>query len=372
MFRLLTAGESHGPALCGIIEGLPAGLKVSAEDIDRQLARRQAGYGRGARMSIETDRAQILAGVRGGRTLGSPLALLIPNKDRQKDMPVLTVPRPGHADLAGSLKYGHADLRDTLERASARETAMRVALAVPARLLLAEFGARVSSRVVSIGGETDGTDPSGLSPARWERLVDASPVRCLDPGAGRRMTGAIDAAKAAGDTVGGVFEVRVWGLPPGLGSHVHWDRRLDGDLGAALMALNGIKAMEIGSGWGDAGLRGSEVHDALFWDKSRSRLTRKTNRAGGLEGGTTNGEALVLRAAMKPLASLAKPLVSVDLRKRRAAPAPVIRSDVCAVPAAGVIAESLAALELADAFLLKLGGDSIKELRSHYEASLKG
>ncbi|MFA6317009.1 MAG: chorismate synthase [Elusimicrobiota bacterium] len=371
MLRLLTAGESHGPGLCGIIEGLPAGIGLSASDIDLQLKRRQAGYGRGERMRIEADRVQILSGVRKGRTLGSPLALLIPNKDRQKDLPAMTVPRPGHADLAGAVKYGHADLRDVLERASARETAMRTALSVPCRSLLAEFGVRISSRVVSIGGESDFSDPAGLSSERWERQASASPVRCLDTESGRRMMEAVDAAKAKGDTVGGVFEVRVWGLPPGLGSHCHWDRRLDGDLARCLMALNGVKGVEIGSGWHNSRARGSEVHDALYWDEKASRLTRRTNRAGGLEGGMTNGETLVLRAAMKPPASLARPLESVDLRKRKAAAAPAVRSDVCAVPAAGIIGEALAALELADAFLLKFGGDSLEETRSHYEASLE-
>ncbi|MBI5624761.1 MAG: chorismate synthase [Elusimicrobia bacterium] len=369
MLRLLTAGESHGPALCGIIEGLPAGIEVSARDIDLQLSRRQAGHGRGARMRIERDRVQILSGVRRGRTLGSPVALLIPNKDRRARRPAMTVPRPGHADLAGAVKYGFSDLADVLERASARETAVRVALATPCRSLLSGFGVRLSSRVIAIGGETDRSDPSGLSPERWARLADASCVRCLDRAAGARMVRAVDAAKAAGDTLGGVFEVRAWGLPAGLGSHVHWDRRLDGDLSRSLMALNGIKAVEVGAGWAGAGMPGSAVHDALFWDRKAGGLTRRTNRAGGLEGGITNGMTLVLRAAMKPPASLAEPLPSVDLRTRKPAPAPAVRSDVCAVPAAAVVAESLAALELADAFLLKFGGDSMAETRSHYDAS---
>ncbi|MBI4676652.1 MAG: chorismate synthase [Elusimicrobia bacterium] len=341
MLRLLTAGESHGPALCGIIEGLPAGLKVSARCIDRQLARRQLGHGRGPRMTIERDRVEVLAGLRRGLTLGSPLALLIRNKDHRDGGARSSVPRPGHADLAGSVKYGHADLDCVLERASARETAIRVALATPARLILAEFGVRVSSRVVSIGGETDAADPSLVPPERWEEVTDRSPVRCLGVEAGRRMAAAIDAAQREGDSLGGVFEVRAWGLPVGLGSHVHWDRRLDGILARALLSLNAVKAAEIGSGWRNAARRGSQVHDALFWSKGRASPERRTNRAGGLEGGMTNGEPLVLRAAMKPLSSLGRPLPSVDLEKRRPAQAPAVRSDVCAVLRARPVAFGL-------------------------------
>ncbi|OGR59595.1 MAG: chorismate synthase [Elusimicrobia bacterium GWA2_69_24] len=370
--RLLTAGESHGPALCGILEGLPAGLPLAAADLDRDLDRRQQGHGRGGRMGIEKDAVEILGGLRHGVTLGSPLALLIRNRDNEdprEPLAPVSVPTPGHADLPGSVKYGRTDLRDILERASARETAIRVALAGAARRLLEEFGIRVASRVVAIGAETDDTDPGSVPLERWNELADASPVRCLGAQAAGRMTAAIDAAKRKGDTLGGVFETVVWGLPAGLGSHVQWDRRLDGILAQAFMSLNAVKGVEIGMGFAAACRKGSEVHDALHWDERHARPARRSNRSGGLDGGMTTGEPLVLRAAMKPIPGLAAPLPSVDLGARRDAPASAHRSDVCAVPAASVIAESLAALETADAFLLKYGGDSIAELRSHYEAS---
>ncbi len=380
--RYLTAGESHGQALVGILEGMPAGLALEAEFIDEQLRRRQLGHGRGRRMEIEHDRATIVAGVRHGATLGSPIALLIRNHDYENWSDVMRVapggdrgrravhvPRPGHADLPGAMKYGHLDLRDVLERASARETAMRVALGAVARRLLEEFGVEIASRVVSIGGVADPTDADAVPVSGLNLLADASPVRSLDEEAGSRMVAAIDDAKKAGDTLGGVFEVRVAGVPVGLGSHVHWDRRLDGDLARAFMSLNAIKGVEIGLGFAAASTPGSAAHDELFPAAGGRSPVRRTRRAGGIEGGMTNGDLLVLRAAMKPLATLMKPLRSVDLRTGEEVAAHVERSDVCAVPAAAVIGEALAALVLADAFLAKFGGDSIGEVRAHREAS---
>lgn len=384
VLRFLTAGESHGQAVLGILEGMPAGLPLAEADINRELARRQRGHGRGARQRIERDAVEILSGVRRGETIGSPVALLVRNRDAANWSAVMRVepaegpapravrvPRPGHADYVGHVKYGRADLRDILERASARETAARVALGSVARKFLSVFGVRVASRVVAIGPAVDPVPYARLRVpvARMNARADASPVRCLDGRAAARMVRAIDAARRAGDTLGGVFEVFVSGLPAGLGSHVHWDRRLEGDLARALMSLNAIKGVEVGLGFAAAPLRGSAVHDPFYWDRRRTRAVRRTNRSGGIDGGITTGETLVLRAAMKPLATLMRPLPSIDLVSRAAARAHVERSDVCAVPAAAVVAESLAALVLADAFLVKYGGDSLDEVRAHYEAS---
>lgn len=354
ILRLLTAGESHGPALTGILEGLPAGVPFSGAMLREQAARRRAGYGRGNRMKIEDDAADIEGGVRAGRTTGGPLSLRIVNKDFRNWAEVMAaeggpwprkravrVPRPGHADLVGALKYGHEDMRDVLERASARETAMRVALATAARSLLAELGVTVTSRVDSIGGASDAAG----------------------------MKAAVDAAKAAGDTVGGVFEVTAAGLPPGLGSYAQWDRRIEGDLAKALMSLNAVKGVEVGLGFAGAARRGSEVHDAFYWNPRRTKVVRRTNRSGGVDGGVTTGEPLVLRAALKPIATLMNPLPSVDLAAKTAAAAHIERSDTCAVEAAAVIAESLVCLELADHMLLKFGGDSLKEVKAHRAAS---
>lgn len=372
--RFLTAGESHGQALAGILEGLPAGLALTAQDIQRELSRRKKGHGRGNRQKIETDQVEILAGVRRGATLGSPLALLIRNLDYRNWAKIMAVepgpdadvalrrvdvPRPGHADLPGKLKYGFDDMRNVLERASARETAMRVALGAAARKLLSACGVVVASRVVAIGGEED-PDPLPCAIGRLNQIADASPVRCTDSVIEKRMLAVIDGAKAAGDTVGGIFEVWAGGLPVGLGSYVQWDRRLEAPLAAAVMSLNAVKGVEIGLGFESAALPGSQAHDEIALKGRRPYY--RTNRAGGLLGGMTTGQPLHLRAAMKPLATLMKPLDSVNLRTRKPACAHVERSDVCAVPAAAVIAESLVCLVLADALLAKFGGDSMREL----------
>ncbi|MBI2362441.1 MAG: chorismate synthase, partial [Elusimicrobia bacterium] len=346
VLRLLTAGESHGPALTGVLEGLPAGLGLAAPAFALQLARRRLGYGRGNRTKIEDDALDILGGVRRGKTTGAPLALQIRNKDHASWKEVMAVedagappkravrvPRPGHADLVGALKYGLADMRDVLERASARETAMRVALGTAARCLLSELGVTVGSRVVSIGGALDEAEPGRLSGAALSKKADASPVRCLGKEAEGAMMAAVTAAKEAGDSLGGVFEVVATGLPVGLGSYAQWDRRLEGELARALMSLNAVKGVEVGLGFASARRRGSEVHDAFYWNAGRTKVTRRSNRSGGLDGGITTGEPLVLRAAMKPIATLMAPLPSVDLAARKAAAAHIERSDACAVPA---------------------------------------
>lgn len=370
--RYLTAGESHGPALLGILEGLPAGLALDVAYLQAELLRRKRGHGRGNRQKIEGDQVEILCGVRHGRTLGSPLGLMIRNADFKNwehimavgpdasgDKRRVEVPRPGHADLVGALKYGFADMRNVLERSSARETTMRVALASAARRFLEECGVSVASRVVSIGDACDASLFTGKVSA-LNRRADASAVRCTDAKASARMVAAIDAAKAAGDTLGGCFEVYAGPLPIGLGSYVQWDRRLEAPLTAALMSLNAIKGVEVGLGFGSARLPGSQVHDELL-PRGR-KVAYKSNRSGGIDGGMSTGQTLVLRAAMKPLATLMKPLASVDLRTGKPAKAHIERSDACAVPSAAVIGESLAALVLADAVLAKFGGDSMKEL----------
>lgn len=373
--RWMTAGESHGPSLTVIVEGLPAGLALVADALARDLARRQRGYGRGGRMKIETDRAEITAGVRGGETLGGPVALRVENRDfanwrgRMGAEPFdalpepVTTPRPGHADLAGAIKYDRRDVRDVLERASARETAARVAAGATARALLSTVGVSVASRVVSIGGVRDelSADPrdwvvEGEARAR----VEASSLRVLGDGCEEAMRAEIHAASHEGDTLGGVVEVAAVGVPVGLGSHVHWDRKLDGRIAQAALSVQAIKAVEIGDGWGAATRRGSTVHDPI--GHGEGGFTRGSNNAGGLEGGVTNGEPVWFRAAMKPISTLRRPLASVSLATREAAPAAVERSDVCAVPAAGVVLEAMLCLALADAVLEKFGGDSMREL----------
>ncbi len=371
--RYLTAGESHGPALVAILEGLPAGVPVSTKAIADELARRRMGYGRGPRMKIEADELEILAGVRGSRTLGSPVALIIRNSEYDQKwahvMPVegepggraLTRPRPGHADLVGMLKYEFDDARNVLERASARETAARVAVATVARSLLAALGIEILSHVVRIGDVAVPEDLNCPSPADRER-IDSSPVRCLDPGTGAAMVTAIDAAQADGDSLGGVVEVLAFGLPPGLGSHVHWDRKLDGRLAAELMAVPAIKGVEIGDGFASAARRGTAAHDEI-----EPGGTRATDRAGGTEGGMTIGGSLRLRAAMKPLSTLKRRLGTIDMQTGQTAEAFQERTDTCAVPAAGVVCEAVVALVLADAVLEKFGGDTLRELKASYD-----
>ena len=377
MIRFTTAGESHGKALVAIVEGVPAGLPLAAQDINHDLARRMQGHGRGARMKIESDEAQILSGVRAGETIGSPIALLIENRDwanwedvmdpgASGDEPRrrLVRPRPGHADLAGVLKYDRTDARDILERASARETAARVAAGAVCRVLLTTLGVDIGSHVVALGGiEARVPDPL---PVRLNRASDRSPVRCLDPEASERMVAAIDAAKDAGDTLGGVVEVVASGLVPGLGSHVSWDRKLDGRLAQALMSIPAVKGVGIGLGFHAGDHPGSQSHDEILVEEGR--LLRPTNRAGGLEGGITNGEPLVLRIAKKPISTLMRPLRSVNLDSGEAAQAQSERSDVTAVPAAGVIAEAMTAIVLAEAYREKLGGDSLGDLKRAFEA----
>jgi chorismate synthase len=380
MLRFVTGGESHGPALTVIVEGLPAGLRVERAAIDAELRRRQGGYGRGGRMSIEADSVEILAGVRHGTTLGSPVALLVRNKDHENWRDVMSPdpqppeararralrhPRPGHADLAGAIKFGTDDLRDVLERASARETAARVAAGALARGLLAAVGCSVRSHVLRIG---EAAVPDEALP--WERLesVEASPVRCAVPEVAARMIAEIDRAKRSGDTLGGVFEVVASGVPAGLGSFAQWDRRLDGRLAQALMSIPAVKAVAIGNGFAAGALPGSRVHDEILFDEVRG-LHRGSNRAGGVEGGVSNGEELRLQAVVKPIPTLLMPLRSVDLITKEARTASVERSDTCVVPAAGVVGEAMLALVLADALLEKFGGDSLPEFLAHLEAS---
>lgn len=376
-FRWLTAGESHGPRLTAIVEGVPAGLSLLAADIDEDLARRQRGYGRGGRMKIETDRVAIVGGVRGGETLGSPIALSIENRDHQSwldrmsaaPLPTpaepLTRARPGHADLAGGLKYDRADLRDVLERASARETAARTAVGAVAKKLLAAVGVRIFGHVRSIAGVD--ADTAGLDLDEVRTRARASDLACADPEAEARMKDAIRETAHAGDTAGGVFEVVALGVPPGLGSHVHWDRKLDGRLAQALVSIHAVKAAEIGDGWEAARRRGSQVHDPIGYDPESKAFTRPTNHAGGLEGGITNGQPIVCRGAMKPIATLKKALPSVDVRTKEAFDAAFERSDVCAVAAASIVGEAMVAVVLADALLEKVGGDSMRELVRNLE-----
>ncbi len=383
--RWLTSGESHGPRLTAIVEGIPSGLPLRVEDVNGELARRQRGYGRGGRMKIETDTVVFAGGVRGGETLGSPIAMSIENRDHQNWLdrmsaaPMaatpepLTRPRPGHADLAGGLKYDRHDLRDVLERASARETAARTAVGSVCRRLLAEVGVEIFAHVVAIGGVP--ADTRGLSLDELRTRARASDLSCADAAAEAKMKEAIHAASHAGDTLGGVFEVVATGAPAGLGSHVHWDRKLDGRLAQALVSIHAIKAAEIGDGWLAASLRGSEVHDPIHYDEGARAFTRPTNHAGGLEGGITNGQPIVCRAAMKPIATLRKALPSVDVGTKESFDAAHERSDICAVAAASVVGEAMVAITLADALLEKFGGDSLGELTRNvaaYREQLRG
>jgi chorismate synthase len=389
-FRFITAGESHGQALVATVDGLPSGIPLTSEDIDFHLARRQKGYGRGGRMAIEKDRARILTGVRHGYTLGSPIALLIENRDWanwQTAMSVealteaqraeevtgaelmrrtpITVPRPGHADLVGALKYDQAaDMRNILERASARETTARVAVSGIARRILREFGITLAGRVTRIGAVAA---PAALAPvSEWADAAEASEVRCLDPQAEAAMIAGIDAARKEGDTLGGVFEVVVDGLPPGLGSHTQWDRKLDGRIAQACMCIHAMKGVEIGMGFRAAEVPGSRVHDEIVFEDGT--IYRPTDGAGGLEGGITTGQPLVVRVAMKPIATLRKALRSVDMRDHAPVDAHFERSDVCAVPAAAVVGEAMVAIVLAQAFLEKFGSDAMADIRAAYDA----
>jgi chorismate synthase len=377
MLRYLTAGESHGELLMGIIEGMPAGLLIRVTDIDNDLARRQGGYGRGGRMKIEKDTVKICSGVRWGKTLGGPIGLMVRNKDwdnwraKMSTDPAflntadpVTRPRPGHADLPGALKYGMTDVRNVLERSSARETAMRVAVGAVTKRLLDEFGITITSHVIAIGGVYVRGDKMSLKEIR--KRAEASELRCADHHAEKRMKIKIDEAARAGDSLGGIFEIIVSGAPVGLGSHVHWDRKLDGHLAAAVMSIQAIKGVEIGSGFGVANRPGSKVHDEIFWGP-KGGFFRKTNHAGGIEGGMSNGEDITLRAVMKPIPTLMKPLRSVDMENKKPFKAAVERSDVCAVPAAAVVGEAVSAFEIASALIEKFGGDSLDEMKRNYE-----
>jgi chorismate synthase len=388
MLRFTTAGESHGQALVSILEGMPAGVPLLAADVDAELARRQQGYGRGRRMQIERDTAELLSGVRAGETIGSPIAMLIRNRDwknwqeimdpapRDSDVEgprrrSVTRVRPGHADLTGILKYDRTDARDILERASARETTARVAAGAIARKLLSELEVTIGSHLVHLGG-VDAKRPDRL-PEHLNEVADASQLRTLDADAEQEMITRIDAAKRAGNTLGGVCEVIVTGLPVGLGSHVSWDRKLDAQLAAAMMSIPAVKGVEIGMGFGTARVPGSEVHDQISPAPGRTRagnVQRVTNNAGGLEGGMTTGEPLVVRVGMKPISTLMRPLDTVDVATGEAAQAVAERSDVTAVPAMGVIAEAMAALVLANAMLEKFGGDSLSEVRRNLDGYL--
>ncbi|HBG08267.1 MAG: chorismate synthase [Geobacteraceae bacterium GWC2_58_44] len=388
MFRYLTAGESHGPQLTAIVEGIPAGLRLTEEEINKDLARRQGGYGRGGRMQIETDRVRFLSGVRWGETIGSPITLVVENSDwvnwekrmspyeeHRDDSIRVTRARPGHADLPGAMKYDQSDVRNILERSSARETAVRVAVGAVAKSYLSRFGIAVTGCVLELGG-VKATRPE-LGVKALQELIAASPVYTYDADAELEMIALIDRAKAAGDTLGGVVQVRVSGVPVGLGSHVQWDRRLDARLAGAIMSIQAFKGVEIGAGFETARSPGSLVHDEIFYDAQRvargerSGFYRNSNNAGGLEGGITNGEEIVVSGAMKPIPTLYKPLQSVDILTKEPFEATVERSDVCAVPAASVVAEAVVAIEVAAAFMDKFGGDSVGETARNYASYIE-
>jgi chorismate synthase len=388
MFRFTTAGESHGRALVAIVEGLPAGMPVDVDRINHELWRRQQGYGRGARMKIEQDRVEILSGVRHGLTLGSPLALMIENKDWANWYAVMSVepkelppeksrsvkrPRPGHADLAGGLKYDARDLRNVLERASARETAARVACGALGKQLLANFGIELRSHVIQLGGVP--SKPLELTFDQIAAIPEDAPLRCADSEAQQRMMELIDQKKSEGDTLGGIFEVVARGAPPGLGSHTSWDEKLDGRLGQAIMSIHAVKAVAIGAGAEASSLPGSEVHDEIAYNEETKEFIRATNRAGGLEGGVTNGEEIRVRGHLKPISTLRRALRSVDIDTKQEERAAFERSDITVVPAAGVIGEAMVALVLAQAMREKFGGDSLGEMKRNfdgYRAQLRG
>ena len=380
MFRFTTAGESHGKALVAIVEGLPSGLPINLDKINHELWRRQQGYGRGARMKIEQDRVDILSGIRHGQTLGSPIALMIENKDWENWQEVMATeatdiapeksrrvkrPRPGHADLAGGLKYDARDLRNVLERASARETAARVACGAIAKQLLAQFGVEIRSHVIQLGGIPD--TPLELSFEQISAIAEDAPLNCADAHAQQRMMELIDQRRIEGDTVGGIFEVVARGVVPGLGSHTSWDQKLDGRLAQAIMSIHAVKAVAIGAGFEASSLPGSQVHDEVSYNNEEKQFTRATNRAGGLEGGVTNGEELRVRGHLKPISTLRRALRSVDIDTKQEEKAAFERSDITVVPAAGVIGEAMVALTLAGAMREKFGGDSLAEMKRNYE-----
>ena len=401
MLRYLTAGESHGKCLTSIIEGLPANLHLSEKDINRELSRRQIGYGRGGRMAIEKDEVEITAGIRFGKTIGSPLAMIVRNRDWENwkevmsselgvgswELKIVTRPRPGHADLAGVLKYASQDIRNILERSSARETAARVAVGAICKRFLDEFGIKVMSWVKEIGGvKGQGSRVKNEKDIEtFFEMAESSDVRCPDKKISEEMRKTIDRARKNGDSLGGIFEVVVTGIPPGLGSHVQWDRKLDGNLARALMSIQAIKGVEVGTGFKAAERFGSEVHDEIFYRSQKSearsqkekfwpiipRFYRKTNNAGGIEGGMSNGEPIVVLAAMKPIPTLYKPLKSVDIKTKKPFTASVERSDICAVPAASVIGEAVVAFEIANAFVDKFSGDSLGEIKRNYKGYLE-
>jgi chorismate synthase len=370
-FRFTTAGESHGPGLVAVVEGLPAGLELRPEDLNTDMARRQLGHGRGGRMKIEKDSAEVTAGVRHGKTLGSPVAMWIVNRDYQNwvermnpwpvdaDVPEVHLPRPGHADLSGMQKYGHTDVRNVLERASARETAARVAAGALAKAFLRSVGVEVRSHVLQIGA-VEAPRRDDLVVDDFEG-VDESPVRCINSDASDAMVAEIDRARKANESLGGVFEVRVFGLVPGLGSHISWEERLDGRLAQAILSIHAMKGAEVGNGYALAGIPGSQAHDEIFWSEERGYY-RETNRAGGVEGGMTSGQPLVVTGAMKPLPTLTKPLRSVDTDTKEPAAALKERTDSCTVPAAGVVGEAMVAIVLASAYREKFGGDHIDDV----------
>jgi chorismate synthase len=380
MVRFLTAGESHGKCLIGVLEGLPGGLPIDVDFINLQLHRRQLGYGRGGRMKIERDQIEIISGVRQGYTLGSPISFVIQNNDYDRwkipmsvepapegsDVQAVTRPRPGHADLAGALKFQTYDVRDVLERASARETAARVAGGSFCRLLLMHFGTRIASHVVAIGRERVRAEFEEMTSEGIFALDPEAPVRCADPETEKRMIALIDDAQEAGDSLGGIVEVIASGVLPGLGSHIQWDRRLDGQIAQAMLSIPSAKGVEIGSGIAAAQRPGSMVHDPICYDSHSKRFFHKTNRAGGVEGGISNGEDIRVRVYLKPIPTLRKPLRSVDIISKQASEAAVERSDTCVVPAAGVVAEAMLGLVLAGSFLDKFGGDSINEVAGNY------
>lgn len=382
MLRFLTAGESHGQLLMGIIEGIPSGLELTCNEIDHELFRRQLGYGRGGRMQIEKDSVEITCGVRWGKTLGSPVGLLIRNRDwvnwsdRMSPAPSLsgcippeTRPRPGHADLSGIIKYSHRDIRNVLERASARETAMRVAIGAVAKKIMGVFNVEVLSHIIEIGGVKAKLRSTSLD--FLKKQAEKSELRCVDKKAELRMKDTIEEARKKGDTVGGIFEVIASNVPPGLGSYSQWDRRMNARIAYAVMSIPAIKGVEIGIGFDAARKFGSEVHDAIYYNEGKHNFYRKTNRAGGIEGGITNSENIIIRAAMKPIATLYQPLDSVDIITKKPFKASIERSDICAVPAASVVGEAVVATEIANAILEKFGGDSMDEIGRNFQGYLK-